>query len=127
VKEEIVVNNSKEGGVQGEMRPYCVSSPIPHPILSLPTMLPCFRLSITPANIDRSTATPFKLCLDLGVGYQGHGSWEESTMTPEHRDHPPDSADTPVTFRKVESLLHDQESEIYPMQWEDLFASHTWH
>src|SRR6266849_2776444 len=114
------------GRVRGGMRPHCVSLPIPHPIPSLPTMLPRFCLSIAPADTDRSTAAPLELCLDLGIGYQGHGSREESTTTPECRDHPPDSADTPATSRKVGSLLHDQESEIYPMQWEDLSAFHAW-
>src|SRR5713101_421910 len=117
----------QEGGrARGGTRPHCVSPPILHPIPSLPTMLPCFCLSIAPADTDRSTATPLKLCLDLGVGYQRHGSQEESTTTPECRDHLPDSADTPATSQKVGSLLHNQKSEIYPMQWEDLSAFHAW-
>jgi hypothetical protein len=92
------------------------------------TMLPRFRLSIAPVAADLSarTAAPLELCLNLGVGYQAHGSPEESTMTPEGGDRPPDSADSPSTSRKVGSLIHDQDSGIYPMQWEDLSAFHTW-
>ena len=97
----------------------------PNPPTVLRTMLPRFRLSIAPVDPDLSawTAAPLELCLDLGVGYQAHGSREESTMTPER---PPDSADSPATSRKVGSFIHDQESGIYPIQWEDLSAFHIW-
>ena len=89
-------------------------------------MLLCLCLSITPADTDWSTATPLKLCLDLGVEYQAHRSQEELIIIFKHKDRPPGSTDAPATFQKVDSFLHDQESGIYPMQWKDLFTFHTW-
>jgi hypothetical protein len=92
-------------------------------------MLPCFCLSITPAPVavaaELSIQTaPLQLCLDLGIGCQASGSREAPA---EHGDtHPPDSADTPATSRKVSSFIYDKERGIYPLQWEDLSSFHAW-
>ena len=104
------------------MRPYCVPSSNPS---TLPTMLLHFCLSITPVNLDLSaqTAAPFELWLDLGIRYQAHGLQEESTITSEH---PIDSTNSPSTSQKVGSFIYKQESRIYPMQWKDLSAFHSW-
>jgi hypothetical protein len=92
-------------------------------------MLPRFRLSIAPAPVavaaELSTQTaPLQLCLDLGIGCQASGPREAPA---EHGDtHPPDSADTPATSRKVGSFIYDKERGIYPLQWEDLSSFHAW-
>jgi hypothetical protein len=111
----------------------CPQLCFPPPMPSLPTkntgMLLRFCLSITPAPVavaaELSIQTaPLQLCLDLGIGCQASGSREAPA---EHGDtHPPDSADTPATSRKVSSFIYDKKRGIYPLQWEDLSSFHAW-
>jgi hypothetical protein len=82
-----------EGGgrdARGSAPSLCSPPPIPHTNVTAfpPVNRPC---------LHGTTATPLELCLDLGVGYQAHGSREESITTPEGGDRPPDSADSPAT------------------------------
>jgi hypothetical protein len=109
------------GNARGDAFSLCFPhSPMPSPASG---MLPRFRLSIAPAPVATElpvrTAPPLEMCLDLGIGCQARGSQEGDT-------HPPDSADTPATSRRVGSFTHDQESRIYTLQWEDLSAFHAW-
>jgi len=69
-------------------------------------------------ELPARTESPIQLCLDLGIRNQGHASREDSAPA-----NPPDSA---ATSRAVSSFLSDQESGIYPLEWEDLSAFHTW-
>ena len=91
-------------------------------------ILPHFHLSIAPApvaaELPAPTAPPLKMCLNLGIGCQAHGSEEAS----ESEDtHPLDSADMPTTSHRVGSFTHNWENKIYSLQWENLSFFHMWH
>jgi hypothetical protein len=104
----------------GGTRPHCVSTP-PN---AIPTNKEHRNVTVFP-SVNRPC--PCRRCsgTDLGIGCQVSGLREAPA---EHGDtHPPDSADTPATSRKVGSFIYDKERGIYPLQWEDLSSFHAWH